>query len=110
MMKKIFLLLVVTILTTTAVHARNGATSAPSLDCEPGTLVAETINVGNPSSEAGHYMWDWGPIEPATHGGGWGGIDNARVVYSPSDETKYAAIMVDTAKRSGRYETLYPLK
>ena len=32
------------------------------------------VDIGNPASEAGHALTGWGPIEPDTHGGGWGGI------------------------------------
>lgn len=34
------------------------------------------INIGDSISEAGHYLKGWGEIEPATHGGNWGGIGN----------------------------------
>lgn len=32
----------------------------------------ETVNIGNPASETGHNLTNWGPIEPDTHGGLWG--------------------------------------
>jgi len=32
------------------------------------------VDIGNPASEAGHALTGWGPIEPDTNGGGWGGI------------------------------------
>lgn len=48
------------------------------------------VDIGNPASEAGHLLFGWGPIEPATHGGNWGGFnttgENTRVVwYSDHD-------------------------
>jgi len=42
------------------------------------------IDIGNPLSEAGYTMVGWGPIEPATHGGNWGGGSpdgTSRVIY-----------------------------
>lgn len=32
------------------------------------------VNIGDPTSEAGHNLTGWGPIEPATNGGNWGQI------------------------------------
>lgn len=32
----------------------------------------EVLNIGDPDSEAGYDLQNWGPIEPATHGGNWG--------------------------------------
>ncbi|MDD5568924.1 MAG: hypothetical protein PHG23_00685 [Candidatus Pacebacteria bacterium] len=34
----------------------------------------DLVNIGTPSSEAGHDLQGWGPIEPQTHGGNWGQI------------------------------------
>jgi len=44
------------------------------------------VNIGNESSEAGIPMEGWGPIEPATSGGNWGGIDDCRAVWIDGDE------------------------
>ena len=47
------------------------------------------IDIGNPLSEAGYTLTGWGPIEPATHGGNWGGYSNfdgtCRVISSNMD-------------------------
>jgi hypothetical protein len=41
------------------------------------------IDIGDPASEAWHRLRGWGPIEPETSGGGWGGIDDCRVTWEP---------------------------
>lgn len=35
--------------------------------------VIDEVDVGDPASETGHDLRSWGPMEPATHGEGWGG-------------------------------------
>lgn len=43
------------------------------------------LNVGDASSESTHSISGWGPVEPAMHGGGWGGAcedGNCRVIYA----------------------------
>jgi len=37
------------------------------------------VNIGVPASEAGHNLYGWGPIEPAEHGGHWGGADDGTI-------------------------------
>jgi hypothetical protein len=44
----------------------------------PGKLIDE-IDVGVLASEASHDMTGWGPIEPQTHGGNWGGGDDGTI-------------------------------
>lgn len=41
------------------------------------------IDIGDTGSEAGHKLKGWGPVEPATSGGNYGGIDDARVTWEP---------------------------
>jgi len=47
----------------------------------------------------GHNMIGWGPIEPATHGGAWGGEGNCRVIWegeaTPDDGKRVATIDLD---------------
>jgi len=46
------------------------------------------IDIGDLSSEsqpAVLYMAGWGPIEPATSGGWYGGVDNCRVTWAPDE-------------------------
>ena len=52
----------------------------------------DKVDIGNPASEVGHALEGWGPIEPATHGGSWGGIapGDCRVAYhSGEPDTGY---------------------
>ncbi len=35
--------------------------------------VIDEVDVDDPASETGHDLRSCGPVEPATHGGGWGG-------------------------------------
>ena len=42
----------------------------------------DTVDIGDPTSEASHNLYGWGPIEPFTHGGSWGGAVNCRVISS----------------------------
>ena len=44
------------------------------------------MDIGKPTSETGHNLQSWGPIEPLTHGGGWGGIDDCRVTWSSTED------------------------
>jgi len=55
-------------------------------------IIIDSVNIGDSLDEAGHNLFGFGPIEPATHGGGWGGADdgNLRVIWfndsaNPSD-------------------------
>lgn len=43
--------------------------SASTSDSTP----IDFVNIGDPTSEAGHNLAGWGPIEPASRGGTWGG-------------------------------------
>ncbi len=60
-------------------------------DCTP----VDYVDIGDPASEAGHNLQHWGPIEPATSGGPYGGIDNCRAVYAPEDNDDWATIDLD---------------
>jgi len=48
-----------------------------------GTSGLDYVDIGNPSSEKGHKMTGWGPVEPSTSGGNWGSIapGDCRVVW-----------------------------
>lgn len=57
---------------------------------------AYLIDIGDPSSELGYNLQNWGPIEPTTHGGGWGGfgdfdppVETCRVISSPENLTGF---------------------
>lgn len=68
------------------------ASNILTLDGGDGRTTAGYVDIGNPASEAGHAMAGWGPVEPATHGGGWGGIGGedppgrCRTIWSPSED------------------------
>jgi hypothetical protein len=55
--------------------------------CDPTPI--DFVNIGDPTSEAGHNLAGWGPIEPASSGGTWGGAGedgNCRVISSGYDD------------------------
>lgn len=85
-MKKLISILFTLVLASSLmlVPAAVGADGPSSNPCPCGDLptMVDSIDIGNPSSEAGHKMKGWGPIEPATHGGTWGGLTS-----SPEDGT-----------------------
>lgn len=61
-------------------------------------LALYQVDIGDPSSEAGYNLVGWGPIEPDTHGGGWGGIapGNCRVIWDASDNDPSASLTLPT--------------
>jgi len=59
------------------------------------TPVMDAVTIGDPASEAGHAMAGWGPIEPATSGGNYGGVDQCRAIYAPEDDNDWATIEMD---------------
>jgi hypothetical protein len=71
------------------------ATPAPA-------YLAELVDLGTPGGEAGYGLLDWGPVEPTSHPGGWGGIatdfqswDNlCRTVWSTGN-ANWASITFD---------------
>ncbi|MDD1654638.1 MAG: hypothetical protein LUO91_02890 [Methanomicrobiales archaeon] len=46
---------------------------------------ADGVDIGDTGSETGHSLNGWGPIEPLTSGGTWGGIDDARATWIKGD-------------------------
>ena len=66
------------------------------LYCE-GQVLCDEVDIGDTTSEAGHSLCGWGPIEPATSGGAYGGIDDCRVTWEPgsgSDDSKRGSSVV----------------
>ena len=53
---------------------------------------SETIDIGDTTSESGHNLLSWGPIEPAASGGYYGGIDNCRVTWDVSTGSTWATV------------------
>ena len=48
-------------------------------------MAVDSVDIGLPASETGHNLQSWGPIEPLTHGGSYGGIDHCRAIWSNFD-------------------------
>jgi hypothetical protein len=75
-MKKRVLIAVVVVLalvgTASAVWAKPPGPSGPGSGNSKGTY--DFVNIGDPASEVGHNLYGWGPVEPYTHGGHWGGV------------------------------------
>ncbi|RKZ06062.1 hypothetical protein DRQ32_11630, partial [bacterium] len=61
-------------------------------------MAADYVDIGNVPSETAHNAQGWGPIEPATNPGNWGGIASwpipgtCRVIWSPTDNTLLAEV------------------
>ncbi len=70
-------------------YGQLGISEAYIIDSIGGT---DSVDIGDPLSEDGHNLQGWGSIEPLTHGGGWGGIDNCRVVWFYPDDEPWASI------------------
>ena len=73
----------------------------PNLVKAPGGVVGMPASVINTDwvdigvAPEGHNMQGWGPVEPATHGGAWGGEGNCRVLWDISDDNPVATIDLD---------------
>jgi hypothetical protein len=51
-------------------------------ECDP---IKDSVDIGDPSSEDGHNLQGWGPIEPANSGGNYGGVDDCRTIWAPCE-------------------------
>lgn len=73
--------------------------SLHQLSGDPSSPVISFVDVGNPQSEDSKDMKGWGPIEPTTHGGNWGGKDDGtiRTVAAVNDNYKSALAPQDAA-------------
>jgi hypothetical protein len=69
---------------------------------KPVSTILDRVDIGDPLDEVGYDISepDWGPPEPFTNGGGWGGIGagmQCRVVSHFNDSTPgYATLTLDT--------------
>ena len=45
---------------------------------KPVSIMLDRVNIGDITSETGHNLVGWGPIEPDEHGGFWGGIGRGK--------------------------------
>jgi hypothetical protein len=101
----------VKVVDTTDPTPHDGASDAFDLDavcgryvCEPPQLGSISgykygcdsiyVDIGDETSETQVAMAGWGPMEPATHGGTWGGIapGNCRVIWDISDDDPEATV------------------
>lgn len=64
--------------------------------------IFDLVDVGNEASEAGHNLLDWGPVEPETSGGHYGGADDCRAVYAPEDGNRWATLEMDFGECFGQ--------
>jgi hypothetical protein len=84
-MKGRIILTIVTLLALFAVAV------TPSIALAGAGCQGITVDIGDPASETqtGVAISGWGPVEPSTNGGNWGGQppDNCRVVYDPQGTT-----------------------
>ena len=95
-MKKLAILVIaVLVLTMVLVPATYSAKPIP--------IMLDGVDIGDIDTEGGHNVDepDWGPVEPATNGGNWGGFnatgENCRVVSYSGDPTPgYATLTLDT--------------
>ncbi|RKX27971.1 MAG: hypothetical protein DRP71_17855 [Verrucomicrobia bacterium] len=59
-------------------------------------MAADYVDIGNVPSETAHNAQGWGPIEPATNPGSWGGIADwggtCRVIWDSSDNDPLAEV------------------
>ena len=66
----------------------------------PAMAAMYVVDIGTPTSESGYNLVSWGPIEPTTHGGSWGGISTdplsydglCRVIWDASDDDPSASL------------------
>jgi hypothetical protein len=47
--------------------------------------IIDEVDIGDTTSEMGHNLNSWGPIEPLTHGGGWGGASSGILSTGDTD-------------------------
>lgn len=68
---------------------------ASSTTAAPIVTQLDVVDIGSPSC---HPMSGWGPVEPATHGGSYGGISNTQCIWEPGsgESGRSAMITLDT--------------
>ncbi len=75
--------------------------ATPALEVLPRDAVRiDFVDIGDPASEAGHNMalagpGAWGPIEPQTSGGNYGGEDDCRAIWEAGTQDLSATIDMD---------------
>ena len=70
-----------------------------------GGVVLCRVDIGNTTSEVGHGLAGWGPVQPAHSGGNWGGFgasdEDCRVIWDDSDDDPSAEITLDRCQAKG---------
>jgi len=61
-----------------------------TLTCDNGN--GDYVDIGDATSETGHNPISWGPVEPATSGGNYGGIDDCRVTWDYGTGSTWASV------------------
>jgi hypothetical protein len=69
-------------------------------------VLLDRVDIGDPVSEAGHNLFEWGPIEPANSGGYYGGFgppgegtgENCRVAHHPSGVEDFASLTLEAGE------------
>ncbi len=65
-------------------------------------VLLDSVDIGKPGDVAGWSLVGWGPVEPATHGGNYGGIDDTRCIWDASDDDPTATLVLHTPKGSAQ--------
>ena len=66
---------------------------SPALQALPsGAVAVDYVDIGDVPTEVGHNLAGWGPVEPATTGGAWGGEDHCRVIWEAGSPDVYALV------------------
>ena len=75
-----------------ASHGTYGQVGVNSIElyCGDPSVLCDSVDIGDPSSESGHNLVSWGPIEPATSNGNWGGYGasggDCRVIWDTTTD------------------------
>ena len=69
-------------------------------------VILDKVDIGDTTSEVGHSLVSWGPIEPTTHGGNWGVFggsgEDCRVIWNNDDvDEGTAMVALDRCTRPG---------
>lgn len=59
------------------------------------------VDIGDTTSETGHNLDGWGDPQGTIHVGGYGGIDDCRVIWESSTSDRSATITLDRCVRPG---------
>jgi hypothetical protein len=70
---------------------------SPELELLPYDAVRiDFVDIGaDDANEAAHNLTSWGPVEPLTTGGSWGGEDDCRVIWEAGTDSTSATIDMD---------------